>query len=229
MSKNYTKKTAALKTTKLTARKVDSKNLSAEKILLNGENLEEKIPTEEETILSMITRCKVTPEDACVIYDDNGSLIYCNLKGIKYGTYLFHRNKNITEFYYDMPDMQVMRQAFYGNTNLVSFAGNLDSLYDGNSCFSQCFKLENFTSSLKSLKTGDSMFRECNLNAVSVQNILTTIRDYTNDTSSTHNLGMRIQESAIETFNSITGNTKEITTSLQTIVYKGWNIEINKI
>ena len=201
MSKKYTKKTAALKATKITARKINSKNLSAEKILLNGENLEEKIPTEAETILSMITRCKVTPEDNYILYTDDGNIVYCNLKGYNRGR-LFMYNENLTDFTFDMSEVEIGDYMFFYASNLTSFR-----------------------TPLSSLTSGVQMFVQCNLDSESIKTILTSIPEY-ND-NKTHQLSLTIQKSAASAFNEITGNTSELTSNAKNVLYKGWTITIN--
>jgi hypothetical protein len=88
--------------------------------------------------------------------------------------------------------------------NVDSFVCNIQSekIENGSRLFYNCHKLVTFNSDLSSLSNGYLMFFNCNLDAISVEKILTTIPTYT---SGVHELTMTIQDSAVSKFSEIVG------------------------
>lgn len=72
-------------------------------------------------------------------------------------TYMFDKNKTITSFKADLPNVTSVQNAFNTST-LVSFEGNLSSLKNGQYMFTNCSSLTTFNSDLSKLTTGTSMF-----------------------------------------------------------------------
>lgn len=107
--------------------------------------------------------------------------------------------------------------------NVDSFVCNIQSekIENGSRLFFNCRELVTFNSDLSSLSNGHLMFFNCNLDAISVEKILTTIPTYT---SGVHELTMTIQDSAVSKFSEIVG--VEITNRISVVEYKGWTITL---
>lgn len=78
---------------------------------------------------------------------------------------------------------------FYNCTNLTSFDSDLSSLTEGSNMFCGCESLTSFKSNLKSLVGSgmyDDMFLGCSLDGDSLECILKSIPDYTNNGESHH-------------------------------------------
>ena len=88
--------------------------------------------------------------------------------------------------------------------------------------FSQCQNLTSFNGDLSLLKNAPGMFFNCNLDAQSVENILSSLSTYD---SGEHNITLTIQESAKESFQQITGSSLEMG-QFYNISFKGWNIDV---
>ena len=160
----------------------------------------------------------------------------------------------ITTFNLDMPLVNEAGGMFYSVPSLVSFKGNLDSLqngrimfeYDsalttldtnfpslinGNTMFYGCSSLTSFMCKLKAnnaeyspLIDGKQMFHGCQLDAPSVENILTSLQPFAD--GSEHIMTMRIQSAAVEKFNEITGNTLTLNSTYQNVPFRGWTVQV---
>lgn len=95
---------------------------------------------------------------------------------------------------------------------------------NGTELFYNCARLDRFDSDLSSLSEGNLMFFNCNLDAYSVERILTTIPTYT---SGVHNLTISMQDSASDKFSEIVG--VNISENVSIAKYKGWTITVVKL
>ena len=193
------KKIAHLGTVTLDTKLATSKQLNADEILANGEDVAEMF-NREHTYREMETRVKLEPEDNYILYTDDGTVVTANLSGVANGTRLFYNQTKLTE---------------------IPLSWKLDSITDGTSMCASCTNLTSFLHPLTSLSNGSNMFYNCNLNEESVENILTTIPEYT---SGSHTLTMYINAEAVVKFNEITGNLLPLSSTTQIVPYKGWEI-----
>lgn len=98
-----------------------------------------------------------------------------------------------------------------------------EEIVNGDNLFNGVSNLKSFTGSLTSLSSGNNMFNECNLDADSVEKILSTIPTYTSDT---HVLTMTIDEKAVDKFKEITG-CRDLSEEAISVFYKGWTINVS--
>lgn len=194
-------KIAHLGTVTLDTKLATSKQLNADEILANGEDVAEMF-NREHTYREMETRVKLEPEDNYILYTDDGTVVTANLSGVANGTRLFYNQTKLTE---------------------IPLSWKLDSITDGTSMCASCTNLTSFLNPLNSLSNGSEMFANCNLNEKSVENILKTIPEYADGA---HTLTLKMRSDAFEKFNEITGN---YLMTPGTISYKGWNIASNAI
>lgn len=175
------------------------------------------------------------------------------IKNIESSLHMFSHSKVIT-FNSDMPLATDASGMFYGVPSLVSFKGNLDSLQngmimfeydsalttldtnfpsliDGNTMFYGCSSLTSFMCKLKAddaeyspLTNGNLMFFGCQLDAPSVENILTSLQPFTD--GSEHIMTMQIQSAAVEKFNEITGNNLTLNSAYQNVPFRGWTVQV---
>ena len=192
-------KIAHLGTVTLDTKLATSKHLNADKILANGEDVAEMFDREH-TYREMETRVKLQPEDNYILYTDDGTIVTANLSGVANGTRLFYNQTKLTE---------------------IPLSWKLDSITDGTAMCASCTNLTTFSFPLNNLSNGSGMFSGCNLNEESVENILTTIPEYS---EGSHPLTMNMSQDAFEKFNEITGN---YLMAPGTISYKGWEIASN--
>jgi hypothetical protein len=154
----------------------------------------------------------------------------------------------------DFRSLETLNGTFYLTRQLKTISGNFDSvrnasggfkgsginayniplpsLESADSMFLDCSNLETFTAKIKrddesysKLTNGKNMFSGCKLNAESVENVLSQLQPF--EDNSTHIMTMTIQAAAVPKFNEITGNSLELTTAIQQIPFKGWTIEVN--
>ena len=194
-------KVAHLGTVTLDTKLATSKQLNADEILANGEDVAEMF-NREHAYREMETRVKLEPEDNYILYGDDGKVISANLSGVTNGTRLFSNQTKLTE---------------------IPLSWKLDSITDGSNMCNSCTKLATFLHPLTSLTNGSSMFYGCNLDEKSVENILTTIPEYANGS---HALTMYINVEAVVKFNEITGNSLPLSATAQIVPYKGWEIAV---
>ena len=113
----------------------------------------------------------------------------------------------------DISGLSDLTFLFFGHTLLTHFSAKLPPMTDSTNCF--------------------AAFYGCNLDSDSVSYILSSLQEYSTQPGEYSNtLVMTINESAVETFNSITGNSDEIPfvditmNEGITIGYKGWDIMV---
>ena len=155
-SQKFTTKTASLRTVLLDTRKINSKKVETDELILNGENIEEKIP--KFVPKEHVHRCEITEDENYIIYDDMGNLVDCKLDKLVTQNYLFLGRHDITEFSYD-----------------------LSNLSYGTGMFENCGNLTTFKSSLPTLTAAGGMFTNCNLSEESVENILNSLAEKDNN------------------------------------------------
>lgn len=194
-------KVAHLGTVTLDTKLATSQQLNADEILANGEDVAEMF-NREHAYREMTSRVKLQPEDNYILYADDGTIVTANLSGVANGTRLFYNQAKLAE---------------------IPLSWKLDSITDGTSMCESCTNLTTFSFPLNNLSNGSGMFNGCSLDEKSVENILTTIPEYT---SGSHKLTMNMSADAFEKFNKITGNDA---TTPGTISYKGWEITSNAI
>ena len=194
-------KVAHLGTVALDTKLATSKQLNADEILANGEDVAEMF-NREHTYRELTSRVKLEPEDNYILYANDGKVVSANLSGVVNGTRLFYNQTKLTE---------------------IPLSWKLDSITDGTSMCESCTNLTTFLHPLTSLSNGSNMFSGCNLSEKTIKSILTTIPEYTNGT---HTLTLKMNSDAFEMFNEITGN---VATTPGTILYKGWDIASNAI
>ena len=114
-------------------------------------------------------------------------------------------------------------------SSLESFDADLSSLTNGEGMFYNCTNLTTFTSDLSSLTNGADMFGNCKLDAQSVERILTTIPEVTEQPW----LTMTLNTEGCDRFVSMLGLTSddlekiwEVGTRPDVISYKGWKLEV---
>ena len=195
------KKIAHLGTVTLDTKLATSKQLNADEILANGEDVADMF-SREQTYREMTTRVKLEPEDNYILYGNDGKVVSANLSGVQNGTRLFSNQTKLTE---------------------IPLSWKLDSITDGTSMCESCTNLTSFLHPLNNLSNGSEMFNGCNLNEKSVENILLSLPEYTDGT---HSLTLNMSADAFEKFNEITGN---YLLEPGTISYKGWNVSTNAI
>ena len=194
-------KVAHLGTVTLDTKLANTKQLSADEILANGEDVAEMF-NREHTYRELTSRVKLEPEDNYILYGDDGKVVSANLSGVTNGTRLFYNQTKLTE---------------------ISLSWKLDSITDGTNMCNSCTKLTTFLHPLTNLTNGSNMFYGCNLDEKSVENILTTIPEYA---SGSHALTMYINVEAVVKFNEITGNSLPLSSTVQVVPYKGWEITV---
>ena len=195
------KKIAHLGTVTLDTKLATSKQLNADEILANGEDVAEMF-SREQTYREMTSRVKLQPEDNYILYGNDGKVVSANLSGVQNGTRLFSNQTKLTE---------------------IPLSWKLDYIMDGTSMCESCTNLTTFSFPLNSLSNGSEMFSGCNLNEKSVENILKTIPIYS---SGTHALTLNMSADAFEKFNEITEN---YLMAPGTISYKGWELTSNAV
>ena len=170
MTKNYTTKTASLKATK-----IDTRNLDAKKISIDGKNVLDYID-ENETIVKD-TREVITENDLWVsetTKDENGVVIISH-NPIKKSTDIYSAwNRDVTkvednkayigdELYANIQtDAIVDGCAFFRTGNIESFKSKLTSMITGYYMFNNS-KLKTFEADTASMVNGESMFWSSNL------------------------------------------------------------------
>ena len=195
------KKIAHLETVTLDTKLATSKQLNADEILANGEDVADMF-NREHTYREMTSRVKLQPEDNYILYGNDGKVVSANLSGVQNGTHLFSNQSKLTE---------------------IPLSWKLDSITDGTSMCESCTNLTTFSFPLNSLSNGSEMFNGCNLNEESVENILLSLPEYT---SGTHSLSLNMSAGAFEKFNEITEN---YLMAPGTISYKGWELTSNAV
>lgn len=105
------------------------------------------------------------------------------------GWSMFGGCTSLTTFTSNLSSLQEGTGMFYKCTNLTSFESDLSSLTEGSNMFYGCESLTSFNSNLGSLVGSgvyDNMFLGCSLDGDSLECILKSIPDYTNDGESHH-------------------------------------------
>lgn len=103
--------------------------------------------------------------------------------------------------------------------------GSIGKFTDGYNMFRDCSNLTSFNADLSNLISAECMFQGCKLDAPSVEKILTSISEYSDDSS--HILRMTIQNGeAAAKFGEITGTTPS-SYDFVSVSYKGWTIQVN--
>lgn len=105
-----------------------------------------------------------------------------DLSSLKYGTFMFHGCTNLSTF--NCSDLSSLIDAhlmFVDCYSLTTFSCELKNIENGNCMFYMSNKdnanFVSFNSDLSSLKCATGMFNYCKLDAASVQNIVSTIKD----------------------------------------------------
>ena len=112
---------------------------------------------------------------------------------------------------------------------LNQFDSDMSNLVNGYYMFTMCVNLTNFKSILSSLIDGDGMFDYCKLNAESIKNIASTIRDARYDTkipSMTLGLGIDDTDEARLAFAQELGYSSWVEAENKLIYFPGWGMYI---
>ena len=160
-------KVAHLETVTLDTKLATSKQLNADEILVNGEDVAEMF-NREHTYREMETRVKLQPEDNYMLIDDNGLLVSANFRGMTDLTQLFrerHMLKEITQKNIDdwgLNDV-VTANLFLalGNSVFKRFEGKLDNLVNFESGFGGNMGLEECYCIFPKLTMSNSIFNNC--------------------------------------------------------------------
>ena len=97
-----------------------------------------------------------------------------SLDKLNSGDYMFY-GTGFVSFNVRLPLLEVGKAMFAVCLSLETFDSNLPLCVDGTDMFNGCKKLVNFNSSLPSLKNGKNMFRNCGLEAVTINEILSSL------------------------------------------------------
>jgi len=165
----------------------------------------------------------LTVGDSMFYYCGKLTTFTSDLSSLTDGGNMFDDCSSLTTFSSNLSSLTDGYSMFYDCSGLTSFGSDLSSLTNGNYMFQNCSALTTFTSDLSSLTNGNYMFNGCNLNSASVEKILTSIPTYT---SGSRTLAMTIQSAAATKFGEITGTTPT-STSVVSVTYKGWTINVN--
>ena len=121
------------------------------------------------------------------IFSSDITVFESDLSNLTNGLLMFYKT-NLASFVSDLSNLTNGRLMFSTPT-LSSFTSDLSSLTDGSYMFTTA-SLTSFASDLSSLTDGNNMFRQCKLDAPSVKNIITTIKD--NGTSKSITIGINV-------------------------------------
>ena len=164
---------------------------------------------------------------------------YTSLHSLVYSMSTFADCGNLSEFYSDLRSLCCGEAMFAGCSNLTSFNAGLFSLGDVEKFVDVMYDFyllsipegeepptkEDMMQDLGDIAFGGDMFTGCNLDAPSVENILTTIPEWNDEIY--RELGMTIQSGeAAEKFGEITGIIPASTEVVE-VPFKGWNIKVN--
>lgn len=127
---------------------------------------------------------------SCMFYKTNLASFASDLSKLTNGWCMFNYCSSLTSFSGDLSSLPNGSSMFSDCTSLTSFNGDLSSLTNGMFMFNGCTNLTSFTSNLSSLVYGSIMFDGCKLDAPSVKNIITTIKD--NGTSKSITIGINV-------------------------------------
>lgn len=143
---------------------------------------------------------------------------------------------SLTKFDSDLRSLCFAESMFNGCESLTSFTPKLHSLGDYEKSYQEYLQgAEKITGSLEEVPTLEEfiaffpiardMFRDCQLDAASVENILTSIPEWNDGIY--RELGMTIQSGeAAEKFGEITGIIPASTDEVE-VPFKGWNVKVN--
>lgn len=268
MEKNYNTKMASLKATVADIRKLNAKQLDAEKIKLQGKDIKEvwgfQDPEDFKKLCKRVNMDELENE-YYELLNDEGEIMYFNIpndemgldfsnrlgikrliikQDIKYGIYLQGcKNIEYLEIYTSSPEIDWRDDDPFGTgcpylinnvSKLKTFKGDISKSTNSNfwHFFLGCPDLEEFSAKLPTFVSGDLdyMFITCNLNSDSIKHILNSISD------GSGTIGITMNETAVNEFNNITGNTEEIPLcdknymdsldfeGILSISYKNWTI-----
>lgn len=177
-------KVAHLETVTLETKLATSKQLNADEILANGEDVAEMF-NREDTYREMETRVKLQPEDNYILYADDGTVITANLDGVTNASNLFCGAKidkisqktiddwkmskiqnaghlfdaaKITEFEGNFPVVTDMGYAFTSCSNLTKVKIDFPKVISLSSIFYKCSSLSSFEGNLDTIITGNNAF-----------------------------------------------------------------------
>lgn len=153
------------------------------------------------------------------------------LQNLKSGPQMFYNIQSLTSFVSNTPLLTDGFAMFEYNANLSNVDSDFSSLEKAREMFWGCYSLTSFRCKLKRddaeyspLTDGSLMFYDCKLDAPSVENILTSLQPFTD--GSKHIMTMRIQSTAVEKFNEITGNTLTLNWQYQNVSFRGWTVQV---
>lgn len=201
-SQKFTTKTASLRTVLLDTKKINSKKVETDELILNGENIEEKIP--KFVPKEHVHRCEIAEDENYIIYDDMGNLVDCKLDKLRTQNYLFLSRHDITEFSYD-----------------------LSNLSTGTGMFENCANLTTFKSSLPSLTAAGGMFTDCNLSEESVENILNSLTEKDNNTVINMTINSLALPKLCEMTNTSYQDFRKVYQGNKSIPFKNYRLAVN--
>ena len=210
------------------AKIVSAQRVETSQLSIGGKDLqalkEERLPSYKE----LVTRMELPDDEIWALYTDNGDIVYWH-NADKMDTNLASGAFKYAGFHQLPPGlnyekMETGNYTFSECNNLTSVNQNFSSLIDGTGMFSGCSNLTSFKGDLSSLSNASEMFSGCNLNADSVENILTSLQPFTD--GSEHIMTMQIQSAAVEKFNEITGNTLTLNSQYQNVPFRGWTVQV---
>lgn len=154
-----------------------------------------------------------------------------DLPKMTYSFYMFCMCGELKDFKGDLSSLTNGDEMFYLCEKLTSFDSNLSSLTNGRYMFEYASELSHFDADLSSLDDGHAMFGGCNLDAASVEKILTTIPTYSSGSRELHltmsNAGCA---KAAEILGIATGKTipswSGLWGSWYSSSYKGWTVKL---
>lgn len=164
-----------------------------------------------------------------------------SLHSLVFSTGTFEGCSNMDTFYSDLRSLCAANGMFSGCTNLTSFIANLSSLGDVEKFVDAMYDFmlyanlfpeggepptkEDMMQDLGDTTFGGGMFTGCQLDAPSVENILTSIPEWNDGIY--RELGMTIQSGdAAAKFGEITGIIPASTEEVE-VPFKGWNVKVN--